>query len=100
MKIDFRIDKEENLKLKMGHSYRVESLTHPVLPNFLLVKPEIRLPDNVTLVKEEGLAEDGTHGCIYTLEANQIGKGVLVSSFLDLRTSNTILEKSVGIEVV
>lgn len=100
MEIDFKLDMIETLRMKKGVSYRIESLTHPVLPNFLLVKPKLQLPDFVKLEREEDLDLEGTHGCIYTIRAEKAGQGQLISSFEEFRSGRTLLEKTVSLEVV
>lgn len=99
MKIDFKLDIVDHIRMKKGESYLIESLTHPVLPDFLMVIPDIQLPDFLSLTDKASLDMEGTHGSIYTIKAIERGKGFLISSFQDLKSGKPILEKKVAVEV-
>ncbi|GMQ28411.1 hypothetical protein [Algoriphagus confluentis] len=99
MKVDFDLDTVDSLILEMGKTYRMQSVTHPLTREFFMMRPEILLPDFISLEKEEGLDMEGTHGCIYTLKAKKPGKGTLISSIIDLKSGVPAKEKKVTVEV-
>lgn len=99
MKVDFELDTVESLTLEKGKTYRVQSVTHPLTREFFMMSPEIILPDFIRLEKEEGLDMEGSHGCIYTLKADNPGKGILISSLIDLKSGIPVKEKKVSVEV-
>jgi len=100
MNVDFDLGTLTTLSLKLGKSYRILSVTHPLTREFFMMKAELHLPDFISLVKEEELDMEGSHGCIYTISANDSGKGILITSLVDLKTGIPVVEKRVTAEVL
>lgn len=87
------------MKLKLGETYKIESLTHAVTPEFMLVEQELDLPLELGQEKKDPFQDEGVHGSIYTIKTLTVGKGTLTSAFKDLKTGKRILSKSVEVTV-
>ena len=70
----------------------------PMIPEVEWQRPFLELPDEVELVRQDHLDEDGINGCIFTLRAISAGEGVLRVGFRDLRTGNIVIEKSIQVK--
>lgn len=99
MTIDFRINTSESVTLKLGETYRIESLTHAVTPDFMLVEEELELSQELSKLKQEAIPNEDLLGNIYTLEAITIGVGTITSSFKDIKSGQKILSKTVEVIV-
>lgn len=94
---DLRAADVEHIELGVGESLRLESVRQAVVPPYVMLVPVIELPPHVVLVGQEGLDEDGVHGCIFTLQADRPGSGPLVVGFRDLRTGEIVRQKEITI---
>lgn len=99
MDIDFKIDDCESMTLKVGETYRIQSLTHAITRDFMLVEEELDLPQELGWVKKDPFTEEGVHGNTYTIEALTIGVGTITSAYKDLKSGKRILTKSVKVTV-
>lgn len=96
---DFRASDITQIDLKVGEVRTLESLRQAVVPPYVMIVPFLELPDEVELVRQDSLGEDGVHGCTFTLRALSQGEGGLRVGFRDLRKGNIVMEKSIRVKV-
>jgi hypothetical protein len=99
MDVDFKINECESIKLKLGETYKIESLTHAATPEFMLVEEELDLSQELGWVKKEPFPSEDVHGTIYTIKTLTVGKGSITSAFKDLKSGKRVLSKSVEVTV-
>lgn len=97
--VDFRATDVERIEMNVGEVRTLESLRQAVVPPFVMIMPFLELPSSVELVRQDGLDEDGIHGCTFTLRATAVDEGMLRVGFRDLRTGQVVIERSIPIQV-
>jgi hypothetical protein len=94
-----RAEDVDELSLKVGDRLDLESLRAAVVPPNLMLMPFLETPDGIAVEGQDGLDEDGVHGSVFHLKADQPGKGELVVGFRDLRTSEVTHRKTIQVAV-
>jgi len=97
---DVNATSADRIDLIVGEARTLESLRQAVVPPFVLIVPFLELPPFVRQLGQDGLAEDGVHGCVYAIEAEAPGAGPLRVGFRDLRTGTVVKEKTLRVEAV
>lgn len=97
--VDFRAGDVDQIDLPVGEDRTLESLRQAVVPPFVMIVPFVELPESVELVRQDGLDEDGVHGCIFTLRGLAVDASTLRVGFRDLRTSKVVIERTIPIRV-
>jgi hypothetical protein len=95
-----RASEIDELVMEAGSKVYLESLRQAVVPEYLMIMPFIIVPEGVTVAQQLPLDEDGVHGCIYELRADEPLEGELVTGFRDLRTEEIVREKRAHLRVV
>lgn len=96
---DYQADRIQTLVLHVGETITLESLRQAVVPPYLMLLPFLDLPEGIVMIQQDGLDEDGLHGCVYTLKGEQPLEGRLRIGFRDLQTNTTTHEKSIAVQV-
>ena len=97
--VDYRASDIELIEMNVGETRTLESLRQAVVPPYVMIVPFLEVPAGVEVVRQDGLDEDGIHGCVYTLRAAAAGEGVLRVGFRDLMDGTTVMEKSIRVMV-
>lgn len=97
--VDFRAGDVDQIDLPLGKDCTLESLRQAVVPPFVMIVPFLELPESVALVRQDGLDEDGIHGCVFTLRGLMIDSGTLRVGFRDLRTGKVVIERTIPVQV-
>ena len=97
--VDYRATDVGSFEMKVGETHTLESLRQAVVPPYVMIVPFLELPDEVKLVRQDNLNEDGIHGCVFALRAVAVGEGVLRVGFRDLRKGDVVIEKSIQVKV-
>lgn len=95
---DFRSTETDRIEVRVGQTFRLESLRQAVVPPFVMLMPFIDLPDFLTREGEEPPFEDGIHGSVFVLQATKAGTGSLRVGFRDLQTDAVTHEKTIAVE--
>lgn len=96
---DFRASDTAVVQMRVGQQVTLESLRQAVVPPYLMLLPFLEVPACVRVVKQEGLEEDGVHGCIFTLEGLALCEGKLRVGFRDLQNGQVTHEKTIAVKV-
>jgi hypothetical protein len=97
--VDFRAGDVDQINLPLGEDRTLESLRQAVVPPFVMIVPFLELPKSVELIRQEGLDEDGVHGCVFTLRGVAIDSGTLRVGFRDLRSGKVVIERTIPVQV-
>jgi hypothetical protein len=90
----------DKISLILDETVTLESLRQAVVPPYFMLMPFIKTPDQVQMVMQTPLEEDGIHGVVYTLHAESCGEGELRLGFRDMRTGAITHEKTIHIYVI
>jgi hypothetical protein len=96
---DFRASDADRIDVKVGETIALESLRQAVVPPYVMIVPFIEPSDGLEVLGQDGLGEDGIHGCVYRLRASQAGEGSLRVGFRDLRTQAIVKERTIEVRV-
>lgn len=96
---DFRASDTDRIDVKAGATITLESLRQAVVPPYVMIMPFIETSGEIEVLSQDGLGEDGVHGCVYQLKAGRAGQGAVRVGFRDLRTRAVVKERSIDIHV-
>lgn len=90
----------DTLRIPLGEKVNLESLRQAVIPPYLMLMPFITVPDGILVEGQQGLDEDGVHGCVYTLNGVAACTGKLTIGFRDMQTNEVTHQKEIDVVVV
>lgn len=96
---DFRASDTDRIDVKAGATITLESLRQAVVPPYVMIVPFIETSGDIEVLGQDGLGEDGIHGCVYRLKAGRSGQGSVRVGFRDLRTQAVVKDRLIDIRV-
>ena len=95
----YALDKCDEIVLAVDETIELESLRLPVVPPYVLVIPVAEEPDNVEIVSQESFGGEGVHASLYTIRGAHAGEGLFRFKYRDLRSGDTVAEKTIRVQV-